>query len=131
MDFWPSCFLILFACIEKYQGVFNVANEIIVLTTAGSLDVARRIASALVENRQAACVNIVPGIRSIYRWEGKTSDEEEWLLIIKSVSANLENVRSTIRNLHTYDLPEVIAVAVTGGDPDYLRWVTAECTGVK
>jgi periplasmic divalent cation tolerance protein len=106
-------------------------NEVVVLSTAGSMDVARKIAAALVESRQAACVNIVPGIRSIYRWEEKTCDEGEWLLVIKSVAANLDAVRATIRSLHTYDLPEVIALSSAGGDPEYLAWIARECGGVK
>ncbi len=98
-------------------------NAILVLTTTDSAELAQRIASALVEVGQAACVNIVPGIRSIYRWEGKVCEEGEWLLVIKSVAEQFDAVRSHIRRLHTYQLPEVIAVPVISGDPDYLRWL--------
>ena len=101
-------------------------NAILVLTTTDSAELAERIARALVEAGEAACVNIVPGIRSIYRWEGKICDEGEWLLIIKSVAEQFEAVRSHIRLLHSYQLPEVIAVPVTSGDPDYLRWLAGQ-----
>ncbi len=101
-------------------------NAILVLTTADNAELAHRIATALVEAGQAACVSIVPGIRSVYRWEGKICDEGEWLLIIKSVTEQFEAVRSHIRRLHSYQLPEVIAVPITSGDPDYLRWLAEQ-----
>jgi len=98
-------------------------NEILILSTTDSLELARKIASALVEAREAACVNIVPGIESIYRWEGKVCDEMEFLLLIKSTTEKFEHVRSRIRALHTYQVPEVIALPITVGDPDYLAWL--------
>ena len=98
-------------------------SEILVLTTADSLDLALRIASALVEQKEAACVNIVPGIRSIYRWEGKVCDDAELLLLIKSSADRFEAVRSRIRQLHTYEVPEVISLPIVAGDPSYLRWL--------
>lgn len=98
-------------------------NEVIVLTTTDSLDLAHTIASALVQERDAACVNIVPEIRSIYRWEGKICDEREFLLIIKSTAAKFESIRSRIRAFHTYQVPEVIAFPITAGDAPYLSWL--------
>jgi periplasmic divalent cation tolerance protein len=98
-------------------------NEILVLSTADTLSLAQEVASALVEAREAACVNIVPGIRSIYRWEGKVCDEGEFLIIIKSTSEKFEAVRARIRLLHTYQVPEVIALPITNGDADFLAWV--------
>jgi periplasmic divalent cation tolerance protein len=98
-------------------------DEIIVLSTAGSQDVAHRIATALVESGDAACVNIVPGVRSVYRWQGKVCDELEWLLIVKTVKSKFEAVRLRIRALHDYELPEIVSVQIDGGDPDYLRWL--------
>ena len=98
-------------------------SGILVLTTADSSELALKIASALVENREAACVSIVPGIRSIYRWEGKVCDDAELLLVIKSSADRFEAVRSRIRQLHTYQVPEIISVDITAGDATYLRWL--------
>ncbi len=99
-------------------------DTILVLTTTSTSELAQRIATSLVEAGQAACVSIVPGIRSIYRWQGKICDEGELLLIIKTTADHFEAVRAHIQRLHTYELPEVIAVSVTSGDPEYLRWLT-------
>ncbi len=100
-------------------------NTILVLSTTDSMDLARKIAFALVEEQEAACVNIIPGIRSIYRWAGKTCDEGEFLMLIKSSEERFEAVRSTIRRLHTYELPEIIVLPIGGGDPDYLAWLAS------
>ena len=88
------------------------------------METASRIARALVEEGAAACVNIVPGIRSIYRWQGKLCDDGELLLVIKTTEARFEEVRLQIRALHTYELPEVIAVPITAGDAQYLGWLS-------
>ena len=101
-------------------------KEIMIISTADTMDLAEKIASTIVKERLVACVNIVPGIRSIYRWEGKVCDEPELLLLIKSSEDNFESVRSRIRQLHSYDTPEVIAVPVSAGDPDYLNWLFAQ-----
>jgi periplasmic divalent cation tolerance protein len=101
----------------------KVMSEIVILSTTDTPELARQIAAALVEAGEAACVNIIPGIRSIYRWEAKVQDESEWLLLMKSTSERFEAVRSRIRQLHTYQTPEVIAIPITAGDPDYLAWL--------
>jgi periplasmic divalent cation tolerance protein len=98
-------------------------DELLVFTTAGSPDVARRIAMGLVENHEAACVSIIPGLRSIYRWQGEICDDGEWLLLIKSSRSRFEDVRARIRGLHSYDVPEIVAVPLTDGDPAYLQWL--------
>jgi len=98
-------------------------NPIIILTTVDNPELAHRIASEVVESGEAACVNIVPGIRSIYRWEGKMWDEGELLLIIKSVAERFEAVRARVRRLHTYQVPEVISIPIKDGDTDYLTWL--------
>ena len=103
-------------------------SEILVLCTAGTHDEAEKIAAALVENGEAACVNIVPGVRSIYRWEGKVCDTGEWLLLIKSTAGRFDAVRRRIHEMHSYELPEVIAVSIAAGDPDYLRWLSDQST---
>ncbi len=100
-------------------------NEILILNTTDTPHLAQEIASALVEAHEAACVNIIPGIRSIYRWQGKVCDEGECLLLIKSTKEKFEAIRDTIRRLHSYEVPEIIAVPITAGDPGYLAWLTS------
>ena len=100
----------------------------VVLTTAGSDEEARAIAGALVRRRLAACVNILPGARSVYRWKGEIQEDEERLLLIKSSRRLFPAVREAIRELHSYDVPELLALPVEDGDPAYLGWL-AECLG--
>jgi periplasmic divalent cation tolerance protein len=106
-------------------------SELVIFSTADSEELARNIASALVEEHEAACVNIIPGMTSIYRWEGKICDSREWLLLIKAPAERFEAVRSRIRAMHTYQLPEVIAVSIEAGDPEYLEWVQREGQGAS
>ena len=101
-------------------------NEILIISTTDTMDLAQKIAQTIVQEREAACVNILPGIRSIYRWEDKVCDDSEILLLIKSTRENFEQIRTRIRELHSYDIPEVIAVPITGGDPDYMNWLHAQ-----
>jgi periplasmic divalent cation tolerance protein len=98
-------------------------DAILILATTDSEESAHRIAAALVEAREAACVSVLPGIRSIYRWQGKVCDEGELLLLIKTVAGEFEAVRTRIRQLHPYQVPEVIALPMMAGDPDYVRWL--------
>jgi periplasmic divalent cation tolerance protein len=100
-----------------------MTNKRLVLTTTESMSQARRIADALIEHKLAACVNIVPHVQSIYRWKGKAEEAEEWLLWIKTTSEAFERVRDLIRELHSYELPECLCLAVEDGSPDYLRWI--------
>lgn len=95
----------------------------IVLTTAGSEDEANRIAHALVERRLAACVNILPQIRSVYRWQDKIEQATEWLLLIKTELPVFERVRECITELHSYEVPECIMLDVTAGSTPYLDWI--------
>lgn len=95
----------------------------IILTTAGSQEEARRIAHALVEHRLAACVNIVPQIESIYRWQGKVEMAQEWLLLIKTQTELFERVRDAVKELHSYDLPECVMLDVSAGSHEYLDWI--------
>ncbi|HEY4902012.1 MAG TPA: divalent-cation tolerance protein CutA [Candidatus Sulfotelmatobacter sp.] len=101
-----------------------MTDKRLVLTTAGSEEEARKIAHALVDRKLAACVNIVPQIESIYRWQGKVESAREWLLLIKTTSEKFAAVRDAIRELHSYDLPECIAVTIDDGTPAYLQWIT-------
>jgi periplasmic divalent cation tolerance protein len=98
-------------------------SEILILSTTDTMELAQNIASALVQAHEAACVNIVPGIRSVYCWEGKECNDAECLLLIKSSAEKFEAVRSTIRKLHSYQVPEIIALPITAGDSTYLAWL--------
>ena len=100
-----------------------MTDKRIVLSTAGSVEEARKIARHLVEKKLAACVNIVPQIESIYRWQGKVESSSEWLLLIKTTSGNVSSVEDAIRELHSYDLPECIAIVIDGGSSEYLDWI--------
>jgi periplasmic divalent cation tolerance protein len=98
-------------------------NEIIVFFFFFSAELGEQIAAALVEAREAACVNIISGVRSVYRWNGELCRDAEILLVIKSVAEKFEAVRERIRMMHTYQVPEIIAVPVSAGDADYLNWL--------
>lgn len=95
----------------------------IVLTTAGSHEEAQKIARELVDRRLAACVNIIPQIESFYRWQDKVETTSEWLLIIKTQAGAFEKLRDTIKELHSYDVPECIMLEVTHGSEPYLQWI--------
>ncbi len=100
-----------------------MTDKILVLTTASSKDEARKIGRALVEGLLAACVNIVPQVGSIYRWEGEIEEAEEWLLMVKTTRAAFERVRDAISEQHSYDVPECIAVPIESGSAAYLNWI--------
>ena len=100
-----------------------MTDKRIVLCTTGSDDEARKIAHHLVENQLAACVNIVPQIQSIYRWQGKVESSKEWLLVVKTSADKFPEVRDAIRGLHSYDVPECIAIAIEDGSASYLEWL--------
>jgi periplasmic divalent cation tolerance protein len=100
-----------------------MTNARIILTTAGSQEEAAKIARALVERRLAACVNIVPQIESVYRWQGKVETAQEWLLLIKTQSKLFERVRDALKELHSYDLPECVMLEVSAGSQEYLNWI--------
>jgi len=100
-----------------------MTDKILVLTTASSQDEARKVGRSLVERLLAACVNIVPQVGSIYRWEGEVEEAEEWLLIVKTNRGAFERVRDAIKELHSYDVPECIAVGIESGSMEYLNWL--------
>jgi periplasmic divalent cation tolerance protein len=100
-----------------------MADEVIVLITAASDSEAAKIARSLVEGHLAACVNILPGVRSLFFWDGKTRDERETLLICKSRSPLMNKIIQRVRSLHSYSVPEIIALPIIAGSPDYLEWV--------
>jgi periplasmic divalent cation tolerance protein len=101
-------------------------SVVVVLSTFPSADVAAAVARTLVEERLAACVNIVPAVRSIYRWESAIHDEAEVLAIVKTTAARVVAMRERLVELHPYDVPEALELSVAGGHPPYLAWVTSE-----
>src|SRR5579864_133798 len=102
-----------------------MTDKRIVLTTAGSEEEARKIAQHMVEHKLAACVNIIPQIESVYRWQGKIETSRDWLLLIKTTIEKFPAVRDAIRTLHSYDLPECVAIAIDDGSREYLQWIGA------
>jgi periplasmic divalent cation tolerance protein len=103
-------------------------DALVVLCTCPDEATAAGIATALLAAELAACVNCVPGIRSMYRWEGQIRDDTEVLLVIKTRVARYAALEAALRASHPYDLPEIIALPVVGGSQDYLRWI-GQATG--
>jgi len=98
-------------------------NAIVVLITAPTEDEAATVARAIVEERLAGCVNIVRNIRSIYRWEGKTEDDQEVLMIAKTRQELFASLVKKVKQIHSYSVPEIIAVPIIEGSEDYLAWL--------
>ena len=92
-------------------------------------DQADEIAAALVGERLAACVNVVPGVRSVYRWEGEVARDDEALLIVKTTAATLPALEDALRRIHPYDNFELVALDAAGGAPAYLEWIAASVDG--
>lgn len=99
-------------------------SAIVVLVSAQSHEDAARIAEHLVESRLAACVQILPGMESVYRWEGKIEHSSEVLLLAKTTQDKFEELEGVVRSLHSYDTPEILALSVTAGSAPYLAWLT-------
>lgn len=102
-----------------------MTNKRLVLTTAPSREEAKKIGRALVESRLAACVNIIPRIESVYRWEGKIEEAQEYLLLIKTTAEAFPALLEKTQQLHSYEVPECIALAVEEGSEAYLKWIDA------
>ena len=105
-----------------------MTDKIVIFATCGSEEEAGVLARRLVERRLAACVNIVPRVRSIYRWQGKIESGEEWLLLIKSRRDLFAALFDELRAAHSYEVPETIAVSIVEGSSDYLAWMDGELT---
>ena len=100
-----------------------MSDKRVVLTTAGSVDEANKIADALVQRRLAACVNVVGPISSVYRWKEKVEHAQEWLLLIKTTAGMVDAASDALKELHSYELPECVALAVESGSEAYLEWI--------
>ena len=103
-----------------------MTDKIVVFSTCASADEAERIARRLVDERLAACVNVISPVRSFYRWKGAVKDSVEWLLIIKSSRALFESLRAVLESAHSYEVPEVVAIPIVDGSPNYLSWIEQE-----
>lgn len=98
-------------------------GHIVVFITTADNEEARLIARVLLEQRKAACVNIINGTNSVFRWQGQINDENESMLIVKSTSALLDDIIETVREVHSYENPEIIALPIIGGSGQYLEWL--------
>lgn len=96
---------------------------VVALVTAPSTEVGEAIAHALLERRLAACVNVTPSLTSVYNWHRELCTDEEVLLVIKTTRAALDEVIPVVRDLHPYDVPEIVALPIVAGSEDYLRWI--------
>jgi periplasmic divalent cation tolerance protein len=108
-----------------------MSEPLLVLMTAGSQEEAERIARTLVGEMLAACVNVIPGVTSIYRWQGEIQQDQEWLLVAKSRRDVLNDLVRRVQALHSYDLPEIIALPLVGGSEAYLRWLDEQVHGSR
>lgn len=105
-----------------------MSEHVVVLSTVGTAEDAARVARALVERRLAACVNVVPAVRSIYRWKGRVEEDEERLLVIKTRRDRIEALREVLVALHPYELPEAIVLPIEAGHTPYLAWIDESVT---
>ena len=111
---------------SSLPGAAEAADVAVVYVTAPTADVAASLARSLVEDRLAACVNVVPGVSSTYRWNGAVQTDAEALMILKTRRDRLPALTAAVRARHPYDEPEVVAVPAVGGSPSYLAWVLSE-----
>ncbi|MDH4300369.1 MAG: divalent-cation tolerance protein CutA [Dehalococcoidia bacterium] len=102
-------------------------DRIVVLITAGSGEEARKIAKLLVKEKKAACVNILPGVDSLFWWKGKIDSARENLLFVKTRASLFPEIVNLVKEIHSYGVPEIIALPITGGSEDYLRWLDSAC----
>jgi len=105
-------------------------SVLVVVTSVGTEEQALDIAHHLVESRLAACVNILPGVKSIFRWKGKVQHEGEFLLVVKTVKKNFGRVRDAIKELNAYELPEILGFPASHADKAFAAWICANSTGV-
>ena len=103
-----------------------MTDKIVVLSACGTAEEAEKIARRLVEKRLAACVNVVAGARSIYRWRGEIEEASEWMVIIKSRRDLFDELRSEVEKIHSYEVPEVIALGIIEGSEGYLNWMEGQ-----
>lgn len=103
-----------------------MTDKIVVLSTCGSAEEAEQLARKLVEERLAACVNVLSPVRSFYRWKGIIEDAAEWLLVIKTSRPLFDRLRSLLEFSHSWEVPEILAIPVLDASPNYLAWMEGE-----
>ena len=103
---------------------------VVVLITTEADEEAQLISRVLLEQRKAACVSIVPGVSSLFWWQGKIDSSQESLLVVKTKASLLDEVVELVKEIHSYDNPEIIALPVLGGSQDYLEWISKEVEGI-
>jgi periplasmic divalent cation tolerance protein len=103
-----------------------MTDKIVVLNTCSSSEEAEKIARHLVETRVAACVSVLAGARSFYRWQGAIETSAECLLVIKTSRGRFASLRTELERLHSYEVPEIVALPIVEGSPNYLNWLEAE-----
>lgn len=106
-------------------------SVLVVVTSVGTEEQALEIAQRLVESQLAACVNILPEVRSVFRWKGKVQHEGELLLMVKTLEENFERVRQVIKDLNAYELPEILGFPTSHADEAFAAWVAASSTGIE
>jgi len=105
------------------------AAYVVLFITVGSPEEARQISQVLLERKKAACVNIVPNVDSRFWWEGKVDSARENLLMVKTIASLLPEIIELVREIHSYDVPEIIALPIIGGNPDFLEWIGQSVDG--
>ena len=103
-----------------------MTDKIVVLNTCGSAEDAELLAGKLIDQHLAACVSIVSPVKSFYRWEGKVAHDTEWLLLIKTSRPLFDRIKSMLEASHAYELPEIVALPIVEGSPNYLAWLDRE-----
>jgi len=98
-------------------------SKIVILITTSSAEEAHRIADQLLNQRKAACVNIIPRVDSLFWWQGKLDSARESLMVIKTKTSKLKEITELVKKVHSYEVPEVIALPIVGGNEDYLKWL--------
>jgi periplasmic divalent cation tolerance protein len=121
-----SCFT--FTPLRSARGGGVMPDELIVFVTVPSPEISSQIAHSLVSERLAACVNVIPGVKSVYRWEGEVTSDTELLLIIKTTDESYASLERRVKELHPYSTPEVIGFKIERGSEDYLRWLRESTT---
>lgn len=102
----------------------NLIKGIVIFITSGSEEEAKRLGRILVEEKLAACVNIIPGVESLYWWKGKIESSKEWMLVVKTQGKMVNRIVKRVKEIHSYEIPEVIALPIVEGNRDYLQWIS-------
>jgi periplasmic divalent cation tolerance protein len=101
----------------------DTQNAIVVFITAPTTEEATRLADVIIENRLAACVQILPEMQSVYHWAGNIERQKEILLIVKTIASKFDALEKAVREIHSYETPEIVAVPMTAGSSGYIRWI--------